>query len=122
MESTKAQSLQQHGGDTGRSLQRLAPPVLVTALLWVGVQVLLLLYLANLAGVWAERLSPTFLTDVLAPASRVVLWVNLLFVVLLWLKHRSQDWSSPRERGLAVLLYAGASALLALVQWIWMTL
>ncbi len=118
------------GRPTGSArLQALSSsPVVVTALLWVGLQCLVLLYLRSLIGSLLHRdlhhliALERALTE--APAHgltlRASLWaVNLAFVLLLWLKLRSRHWPSASRRLLALAVYGGTSLLLLLVNTAW---
>ncbi len=108
--------------------RRLSPPVFVTALLWVGLQVLVLLYLRTLVGSLLYRdphlVAP--LREALTSAgghllsTRAWIWTtNLAFVLLFWLRLRGRRWPSHGQRFLALVVYGGASLLLLLMNNAW---
>lgn len=102
--------------------------MVVTALLWVGVQVLVLLYLRTLLGVSIHR-EPQVAAALLealatAPAGGLaVRWwllaVNLAFVVLLWLRERSSLRAGRGRRIEALVVHGGTAVLLLLLQAAW---
>ncbi len=108
--------------------RRLAPPVVVAVLLWVGLQVLLLLYLRSLVGALLHHrpalviaLNQAF-TSAAGHGLSVRSWiwlVNLAFVLLLWLRLRSRPWPSRSQRFLGLVVYGGASLLLLLMNTAW---
>lgn len=108
--------------------RRLWSPALVTALLWVGVQVLVLLYLRTLLGVSILR-EPQVAAALLeslavAPAGGLaVRWwllaVNLAFVVLLWIRERASVRAGRGRRIETLLVHGGTVVLLLLVQATW---
>lgn len=99
--------------------QWLASPVLVTALLWVGLQSIVLLYLGSLLGDWARHLPLVTPEHDLAPLIAPMRWINFLFVVLLWIRFRSVPRPGRRDWWLSVAGYAGTALLLGLIQWAW---
>lgn len=108
--------------------RRLLPPTVVTALVWIGLQVLVLLYLRSALGFLIER-EPHLALEfhhalTTAPAQGLLLrtWIwatNLAFVVLLWFQFRSRPWPSRSQRALALLTYGGTALLLLLVNAAW---
>jgi len=94
--------------------------VVVVALVWVGLQTLLLIYLRVVLLYPTER-GPylrEFMTRVLSGSSAagpalasVLLVVNILFIVLIWLKYRSFQSQSQKLGG--TLTYGGATILLS---------
>lgn len=110
------------------SQRRLASPVVVTAFLWIGLQILVALYLRSLIGALLHH-EPHLLIALqralTAPGAgglslRAWLWgINLAFVLLLWLRLRFQRWRSHGERFAALLVYGGTSLLLLLTNTLW---
>ncbi len=110
------------------SIRRLWSPVVVTAFLWVGVQVLVLFYLRTVLEASIHR-DPGLAVAVLealavAPAGGLaVRWwllaVNLAFVVLLWLRERSFLREDRGRRIETMLVHGGTAVLLLLVQGAW---
>lgn len=107
------------------------PPVVVVALVWVGLQILLHVYFRVVLLYPTEPVPSLaeFMAQVLAgsstagPALATVLFVvNILFVGLIWLKYRSLQSPSPPEKLTAMLTYGGASVLLLYLQWKWLEL
>lgn len=109
--------------------QRILPPVVLTALLWVGVQSLVLLYLRTHLGALLARAPDVAeeLRQALVDSSthglstRVWIWLtNLAFVVLLWFQLRaSRPLTTRRERHLALVVFGGTALLLLLTNSAW---
>lgn len=100
----------------------------MVALLWVGVQVLVLLYLRTVleASIHRDPASAAALLEALAVAPAgglAVRWwllaVNLAFVVLLWLRERASVRADRGRRIETLLVHGGAAVLLLLVQAAW---
>ena len=105
------------------------PPVVLVAFVWVGVQILLLLYL-RVVLLFPTAPGPSlgeFMAQVLSGSSAAgpslasgLLVVNILFVGLIWLKYRSYRARSRPEKLAAILTYGGATILLLFLQWNWL--
>jgi hypothetical protein len=108
---------------------RILPPVVLTALLWVGVQSLVLLYLRTSLGsllVRAPQVAEELRRALIVGSShglstRGWIWLtNLAFVVLLWFQLRaSRPLTAPRDRYLALVVYGGTALLLLLTNSAW---
>ena len=111
------------------TFQRNLPPVVLTALLWVGVQSLVLLYLRTSLGALLHRaplVAEELRRALLASSARSLstrgwIWLtNLAFVVLLWFQLRAVlPLIAPRERYLALVVFGGTALLLLLTSSAW---
>ncbi len=106
----------------------LVSPVVVAALLWVGLQVLVVLYLRSLVGTLLEHRPVLVIAlhqALTSPAGhglsvRSWIWlVNLGFVLLLWLGLRFRSWPSRGRHAVGLFVYGGASLLLLLTNTAW---
>lgn len=101
-------------------------PVIISAWLWSGMLTLFLLYSRSLLAA-SLATDPASLTGLSELWYKPVLFglsiryaikvVNVLFIVLLWLRLRSSRWWRQRHRLGDHLLYLGTAALLLALEW-----
>jgi hypothetical protein len=100
--------------------------VIVSAWLWAGLLMLFLLYSRSLLAT-SLAADPESLTELSELWYRPMLFglsiryaikvVNVLFIILLWLRLRSSRWWRQRHRLGDKLLYLGTAALLLALEW-----